>query len=285
METWHALEAWLPSIVLDAIRFGNGLLLLFALLIPLERRFARRPQRVRRAGFSTDIAYYFLSSLLPERLLAIPLAGLVALLAWASPGGLIAWPVTLPEWGRYALAFVIAETGFYWAHRWMHGNAWLWRFHAVHHSAEEMDWLINTRAHPLDLVFTRACGLIPLYVLGLARPAGASLDWLPLVIVLAGSVWGYVIHANLRWRGTHLLPWIATPVFHHWHHVRLETDPRTCNYAALLPWLDKLFGTYRPDDGRWPEHYGIEHPVAPDFAGQIIEPFVQARAGAETRAK
>src|ERR1035438_7661357 len=33
-------------------------------------------------------------------------------------------------------------------------------------SAEEIDWLVNTRAHPVDMVFTRLCGLVPLYVLG-----------------------------------------------------------------------------------------------------------------------
>lgn len=53
------------------------------------------------------------------------------------------------------LAIVVGEVGAYWGHRWSHEIPWLWRFHAIHHSAEEMDWLVNTRAHPLDMFFGR----------------------------------------------------------------------------------------------------------------------------------
>jgi sterol desaturase/sphingolipid hydroxylase (fatty acid hydroxylase superfamily) len=70
----------------------------------------------------------------------------------------------------------------------------------IHHAAEEMDWLVNTRVHPLDVVFTRLCGLIPIYVLGLAQPTGNKVDILPLLYVFAGTVWSVVIHANVRWR-------------------------------------------------------------------------------------
>src|SRR6266550_4042913 len=44
----------------------------------------------------------------------------------------------------------------YWAHRATHQVPFLWRFHKVHHSIEEMDWLAAGRLHPLDSVFTRA---------------------------------------------------------------------------------------------------------------------------------
>jgi sterol desaturase/sphingolipid hydroxylase (fatty acid hydroxylase superfamily) len=33
----------------------------------------------------------------------------------------------------------------------------LWRFHAVHHSTEQMDWVAAGRLHPLDSAFTQAC--------------------------------------------------------------------------------------------------------------------------------
>ena len=33
-----------------------------------------------------------------------------------------------------------------------------------------MDWLVNTRAHPLDIVFVRLCGFIPMYALGQHNP-------------------------------------------------------------------------------------------------------------------
>ena len=36
----------------------------------------------------------------------------------------------------------------YWGHRLQHHSALLWRFHAVHHSAEHLDWLAAHREHP-----------------------------------------------------------------------------------------------------------------------------------------
>jgi sterol desaturase/sphingolipid hydroxylase (fatty acid hydroxylase superfamily) len=63
-----------------------------------------------------------------------------------------------------------------------------------------MDWLVNTRAHPLDMVFTHYCGLFPIYVLGLAQPTGNGVDLVPLLLAIVGTVWSFVIHANVRWR-------------------------------------------------------------------------------------
>jgi sterol desaturase/sphingolipid hydroxylase (fatty acid hydroxylase superfamily) len=60
----------------------------------------------------------------------------------------------------------------YWVHRLLHTVPYFWRFHAVHHSSRDLDWLATSRDHPLD--FTAA--VLPavfLVVAGspLARPA------------------------------------------------------------------------------------------------------------------
>ncbi|MDT9001865.1 sterol desaturase family protein [Paucibacter sp. APW11] len=275
MEFWLQLQQRLPPLAFDAIKFGNGLLLLLLILAPLERLFAlRRRPRVwwRRPDLATDLAYYFLSSLLPSRLLALPLAALAWGLAAGLPPGWGDWSQALPAPPRFVLAFLVAECGFYWGHRAMHRWPLLWRLHLIHHSPAELDWLANTRAHPLDLVFTRLCGYVPLYLLGLAQGGPGQLDTVPLLISLAGSVWGYLIHANLRWRWRPLQRLIATPAFHHWHHERLAPGQAACNYAALLPLFDLLFGSYRVP-AAWPTRYGIDEIVAPDLAGQLVQPF------------
>ena len=43
------------------------------------------------------------------------------------------------------LVLLIADLGFYIAHRMFHMVPFLWRFHSVHHSIEEMDWLAAHR--------------------------------------------------------------------------------------------------------------------------------------------
>ena len=146
-----------------------------------------------------------------------------------------------------------------------------------------MDWLVNTRAHPVDMVFTRLCGVLPIYVLGLSQPASGSLDYLSLSVILVSTLWGFFIHANIRWRLGPLEWLVAGPAFHHWHHTFEE--PLNRNFSPMLPLVDRLFGTYYSPKGQWPARYGTESPVAEGFAGQLLQPFAgEARVTAEPEA-
>ncbi|MDE1177390.1 MAG: sterol desaturase family protein [Edaphobacter sp.] len=164
--------------------------------------------------------------------------------------------------------------GFYWGHRWSHEIPLLWRFHAIHHSAEHVDYLVNTRTHPVDMIFTRLCGLVPLYILGLASPMQRGGSLIPVLLILIGTVWGFFIHANIRWRFGPLEWIVATPAFHHWHHTNDSPDVINKNYAPMLPVVDRIFGTlYLPHD-RQPERYGIDEPLSPSLIGQLVDPFL-----------
>jgi sterol desaturase/sphingolipid hydroxylase (fatty acid hydroxylase superfamily) len=260
-------------LIREVFRLTNGLVLLAAILIPIEKLFALRAQKTLREGFAGDIGYYYLTSLLPNRVLAIPLGLLAVALARFTPP----WSLALPVWLRVALSLVVAEIGFYWGHRWSHQFAWLWRFHSIHHSAREMDWLVNTHAHPVDLIFTRLCGYVPLYVLGLAHGTRNTVDWVPLAIALVSSMWGYFVHSNVRTGLGWLQHLIATPAFHHWHHDNIPDGRRHTNYAPLFPWIDRLFGTLQCDRARWPAEYGISEPVPSTLPEQLIRPFLPER--------
>jgi sterol desaturase/sphingolipid hydroxylase (fatty acid hydroxylase superfamily) len=135
-----------------------------------------------------------------------------------------------------------------------------------------MDWLVNTHAHPLDMVFTRLCGFIPMYALGLAQPRPHSLDPVSLAVILLGTLWGFFIHANLNWRFGPLEWFVSTPAFHHWHHTYEE--PINKNYSSMLPWIDRLFGTCHMPKAQWPARYGIESPVATAWAAQLLDPLL-----------
>jgi sterol desaturase/sphingolipid hydroxylase (fatty acid hydroxylase superfamily) len=83
-------------------------------------------------------------------------------------------------------------------------------------------------------------------------------------------MWGFLIHANVRWRLGPLEWLIATPAFHHWHHTLAE--PRDRNYATMLPCMDWIFGTYYLPRN-WPSSYGIEAKLPASVAGQLAYPF------------
>ena len=259
-------------LLMDVFRVCVWLILLTAVFVTLERLFSLRPHRMFRPQVLVDLGYFFLSSLLPSALLSAPLA----IVAWtahrAVSAELQAAVAAAPLWLRITATFVVGEAGFYWGHRLTHEVPLLWRFHAVHHSAEHMDWLVNTRAHPVDLVFTRLCGLVPLYMAGLAGPVGASGTALPALVVVAGTAWGFFIHANLRWRFGWLERLVATPAFHHWHHT-LDGHINK-NYAAMLPWLDRAFGTFHLPARQWPTQYGTDTPVGATLGEQLVRPLL-----------
>lgn len=261
------LQAYLYPI----LRLTAWLAFLTAVFVPLERLFAVHPRRVFRKGFAVDLAYYFISSLLPALLLGAPLA----LLAWVAhqyvPAAVLATTASLPFWGRSLVGLVASEIGYYWAHRLSHQIPFLWRFHAIHHSAEELDFLVNTRAHPMDMVWGRLCAMTPLYILGLGGPTGAEGSAVPVAVSLITTMWGFFVHANVRWRFGPLEWLISTPGFHHWHHTK--TGPLNRNYASTLPWLDWLFGSLYLPRGEWPSDYGLKSQLPEDLMGQFFYPF------------
>ena len=259
--------------VLQFLRLTAWLVILSVVFIPLERLFALHPKKIFRKAILTDVAYYFLNSLVPGFLLGFPLAAVAWGVHHFIPAGYLAFVAGLPVWARLSGAMVVGEIGFYWGHRWSHEIPLLWRFHAVHHSAEEMDFLVSSRGHPVDLVFSRLCELVPMYVLGLTAGGALQNAWIPIVVMLIGQFWGYFIHANVTWRFGPLEWLISTPAFHHWHHTNDGPEYINKNYAPMLPWVDKLFGTYF-NPKRRPERYGIDAPVSGILFGQLVDPLL-----------
>jgi len=257
------------TLLVDVARLAIWLILLTIIFVPLERWFAlRAPQGKRR--ILPDLGLYFLNSLLPAAVLSIPMAAVAEIAARLTPSAYLLAIDRLPFALRLLLGLIVAEIGTYWAHRWTHVSSFLWQFHAVHHAPDHVDWLINTRAHPFDIVFTRLCGLVPLYILGLGSAHGGGQgQMLPVYITLFGTVWAFFIHANIGWRLGIVERLVATPAFHHWHHT--NDEHRDHNFAALLPLLDRMFGTYYLPR-HWPPCYGVDATLPESTTRQLLEP-------------
>ena len=170
----HALGRHGAGFIVDVARLALWLVLLVAIFVPLEHLCAVRPAKFWRKQIGVDLAWYFINSLLPAAIISVPLALLSRGLRGLDPGGYYSAAAAWPLWLRLFLMLLVNDIGAYWGHRAMHSSRFLWRFHAIHHSAEHVDWLVNTRAHPFDMVFTRLSGLAPVYLLGLAQTTGPT---------------------------------------------------------------------------------------------------------------
>ena len=262
----------LVTFALDLLRLCIWLVFLLVIFATVEKFWALHRQKLFRKSFGTDLIYYFLSGFVPKLLLLLPLTLIATTLHHYIGGGYYAWIGGLPLWARISGAMVVGEIGSYWGHRWSHEIPLLWRFHAIHHSAEEIDWLVNSRAHPFDMLFIRLCGLVPMYALGLAQPMGNRVDLVPALVTVVGTIWGFFIHANVNWRFGWLEWFFSTPAFHHWHHTNDMPEHCNKNYAAMLPWVDKFFGTFYLPKQAWPAKYGIDAPTPASLQAQLIEP-------------
>ena len=243
--------------LVQTIRLFAWLVVLLVIFLPLERLAMLNASRRTRTDTITDLALYFVNGLVPALVLSFPAALLVAVAHRLLPDTYVAWVNALPLWARLVATMIVGEIGFYWGHRWSHELPILWQFHAVHHRPGHLDWLVNTRAHPIDILFGRLCGLVPIYLLGLAGGQSIAGNTAAILFTLVGVAWGFLIHANIRWAPRWLEPIVSTPRFHHWHHVK--GDPIDRNYASMLPAMDRLFGTLHMPGGKaWPADYGVK---------------------------
>jgi lathosterol oxidase len=257
--------------------FALNLLLYAAVFVPLERIFALRPEQpVFRANWPVDLTYFFVNSLLLEVLTVLTLRPAVILFGWARIEPVTAITSGLPLPIQVLLLLLVADFTQYWVHRAFHAWPALWRFHAIHHSTEHMDWLAGSRLHLVDVIVTRGLTYVPIFVLGFSNAA-------LLVYVFLVAAQATFIHANVRWRFAAVSRAIATPAFHHWHH-SAEREAVDRNFAVHTPLWDLAFGTfYLPD--RWPREYGLADggTVPARWVPQLFHPFRGQRARAPSR--
>lgn len=235
--------------------------------VSLEHLFPlRRDQPIFRKYWKTDLAYFFTSHLLIQLITIVTLKPAMIFFSWATV------PAIREFVGgqHFAVQFVgimlIGDLTQYWVHRAFHSRP-LWRFHAIHHSAQAMDWLASSRLHFADIAVTRALSYLPIYLLGFGE--GPLFAYIIFV-----SLHATFIHANFR-IGFGPLRWLfVTPRFHHWHHTS-DLAFADKNFAIHFPVIDRLFGTYYLPKREWPESYGVDDDKVPSsgFFAQLAYPF------------
>ena len=244
----------------------KGILIVCLIFIPLERLLAMHPlQRIFRRGWWNDVIYLFVNGWLIKLGILIMIAGGIVVSAWLIPPPVRVAVAGQPYWLQIVEVVLVADLGFYFAHRMFHAIPLLWRFHQIHHSIEQLDWLAAVRVHPVDQIATKGISLLPVFALGFSEAAIAAFAFL--------YHWqSILLHSNIN-IGFGPLRWlIASPDFHHWHHSK-GVAARDKNFAGQLSLLDVLFGTAHMPHGQVPSQYGIDDPLPSTYVTQLLHPF------------
>ena len=176
------------------------------------------------------------------------------------------WPTSWHIILQVLLGLLIAEFGLYWAHRFAHEWAWLWPFHAVHHSATRL-WFFNTgRFHFVDTVKSMLLGLPLLYIAG---APGVIFFWVSVMTAFIGIL----THCNIEMRFGLLNYIFNTPGLHRWHH-SMDLREGNKNYGENLILWDLLFGTFFDAERRPPAVIGIQEALPQSWTGQLVAPFI-----------
>jgi sterol desaturase/sphingolipid hydroxylase (fatty acid hydroxylase superfamily) len=183
---------------------------------------------------------------------------------------------TVPRWGAIALILVVMDGCNWFAHLANHRVRFLWRFHELHHSQEDMNVLTVFRTHP----FIHVSYLIAL-VPGIVLLANGELT--TTLLVIYGLVVAFA-HSNTNLGFGPLGRIVVSPNFHRIHH-RLE-GRQDVNLGFALSIWDQLFGlavfptpeTIRADTGLPGRPLTVEQAGARPhhlsvFAAQLVAPF------------
>ena len=240
------------------------------IFILIEKLFPIYAQPVFRPGWQTDFTHFVVNHFVVGLVLLIVNFLIHRFFGWAAYEPLQKIITGLPFIAELFLILLAADLVQYWTHRAYHEVPVLWRFHAVHHSAEYMDWMAGSRLHMLELIFTRVSVLGIIYVLGFSK------DVMDIYIIIVGFQ-AVFNHSNVRLPSAFgrapLKYLVVTPDFHHWHHSS-DKEALDRNYAAHFAFIDYLFGTAVKSERRFPEKYGVLGDYMPQgFLRQQMFPF------------
>ena len=243
---------------------GLSLLLLVLIFFPMEKVFpAKKGQKFFRPSWWVDLCFFLGQYLLWGALVLWALSYFSFWLDDIVPQTFRKKVAAQPWWLQAIEVIVLSDFIIYWGHRLQHSAGFLWRFHKVHHSAEQLDWLAAHREHPLDSIYTVGLINLPAFILGFPLETIAGL-------IAFRGIWAIYIHSNVRLPIGKLRIIIGAPELHHWHH---DLDRNAGNYANISPLMDVIFGTYVCPDHE-PESFGIKEEFPKNYVGQIVYPIL-----------
>lgn len=153
----------------------------------------------------------------------------------------------------------------------MHKNKFLWRFHLVHHTDNNVDVTTGLRHHPGDSLLRGVFFMLLIFISGA-----------PMYSVMIYQTWLLLAtaftHANIslpEWLDKALSFVLVSPNMHKVHH-HWKQPFTDCNYGAVFSVWDRLLGTFNKLDPQ-KIRYGLDryypNEKDEDFVALMKKPF------------
>ena len=176
------------------------------------------------------------------------------------------WPEQAPIGLQVLYAGLIIDFGLWFMHWLSHKLPLLWRFHALHHSAERLYWLNGERRHPISALIMAGPGLLVAVALG--APAAIIGCWFAIIAVHLAFQ-----HANLDYRLGPARYLICVAEVHRWHHKREYQDAQV-NFGEFWAFWDLIFTTYKyPREQLSANEVGMAGGMSNTYLEQLYWPF------------
>jgi len=150
---------------------------------------------------------------------------------------------TLPSFPSFCINILVMHLAtdfyFYWEHRSMHSNRYLWKWvHSIHHDVIEPSALTTLYLHPVEMMTLNTGSF---FVVALVRPDLFTFYFYSLLQVWVGvnSHSGWDLFSEL-WA---LVPFLAPASFHDAHHYQSRYRGNAKNLGISFVIWDAMFGT------------------------------------------
>jgi sterol desaturase/sphingolipid hydroxylase (fatty acid hydroxylase superfamily) len=153
--------------------------------------------------------------------------------------GIIQWLNASVLWTIIISFLILDFFGGWLVHVVQHKAFFLWRFHVIHHSDNNVDVTTGLRHHPIESVIRGLFFLMAVAVSG--APMYAVMIFQTLLVLSTQFT-----HANIRlpeWLDRPLSYVFVSPNMHKVHH-HWQQPYTDSNYGAVLSIWDRMFGTY-----------------------------------------
>jgi len=212
----------------------------------------RKNQPIIRKDFWLDVFYMYFNFYIFKIVIFAACSNVVAQWFTNLIGGdissLALFDMTGLHWAIQLLIFFVGVDFIQWfTHVLLHRFGFLWRFHKVHHSVEQMGFAAHLRYHWMENVFYTPMKFLMMMFIGNFNPEQAFIVYYVSIAI------GHLNHANIGLSYGPLKYILNNPKMHIWHHAEVLPESRKngANFGISLSIWDYIFRTnYIPSDGR-----------------------------------